>query len=62
MSINKGIIKKYTQALYNIAEKADDINQVSDRLHGIRNILKSIPELNQVQKEKSKGLLESMVC
>ena len=48
MAINKGIIKKYTQALFNVAVKKNDINQISDRLHNIRSILKSVPELNQL--------------
>ena len=48
MAINKGIIKKYTQALFNVAVKENDINQISDRLHSIRSILKSVPELNQL--------------
>jgi F-type H+-transporting ATPase subunit delta len=48
MSINKGIIKKYTQALFKVVVKENDINQVSDRLHNIRSILKSIPELKQL--------------
>ena len=48
MSINKGIIKKYTQAFYKVAVKEDDINKISVRLHSIRSILKSIPELNQL--------------
>ena len=48
MSINKGIIKKYTQALFKVVVKENDINQVSDRLHNIRSILKSVPELNQL--------------
>jgi F-type H+-transporting ATPase subunit delta len=48
MSKNKGIIKKYAQLLYQVAVKEDDINQVSDYLHSIRSILKSVPELNQL--------------
>ena len=48
MSINKGIIKKYTQALFKVVVKENDINQVSDRLHNIRSILKIVPELNQL--------------
>ena len=48
MAINKGIIKKYTQALFKVVVKENDINQVSDRLHNIRGILKSVPELNQL--------------
>ena len=47
MSINKGIIKKYTQGLFKVVVKENDINQVSDRLHNIISILKSVPELNQ---------------
>ena len=48
MSENKGIIKKYAQLLYQVAVKEDDINQISDYLHSIRSILKSVPELNQL--------------
>ncbi len=48
MSINKGIIKKYTQAFYKVAVKEDDINKISVRLHSIRSILKSVPKLNQL--------------
>ena len=48
MSKNKGIIKKYAQLLYQVAVKEDDINQISDCLHSIRSILKSVPELNQL--------------
>ena len=48
MSKNKGIIKKYAQLLYQIAVKEDDLNQISDYLHSIRSILKSVPELNQL--------------
>ena len=48
MSINKRIIKKYTQALFKVTVKENDINQISDRLHNIRSILKSVPELNQL--------------
>ena len=48
MSKNKGIIKKYTQALFKVAVKENDIIQISDRLHSVRSILKSVPELNQL--------------
>ena len=48
MSKNKDIIKKYAQLLYQVAVKEDDINQISDYLHSIRSILKSVPELNQL--------------
>ena len=48
MSINKRIIKKYSQALFKVTVKENDINQISDRLHNIRSILKSVPELNQL--------------
>ena len=48
MSVNKSIIKEYARALYKIAVKEDDVNQISSRLHSIRSILKSVPELNQL--------------
>ena len=48
MSINKRIIKKYSHALFKVTVKENDINQISDRLHNIRSILKSVPELNQL--------------
>ena len=67
MAINKGIIKKYTQALFKVAVKENDINQVSDRLHNIRSILKSVPELNQllitrrVQVQDKKNMLKNIL-
>ena len=48
MPVNKGIIKKYAQAAYKIAVKEQDVNKISARLHNVRNILKSVPELNQL--------------
>ena len=48
MSKNKGIIRKYAQLLYQVAVKEDDINQISAHLHSIKDILKSVPELNQL--------------
>ena len=48
MSKNKGIIKKYAQGLYKVALKEDNVTQFSVRLHSIMNILKSVPELNQL--------------
>ena len=48
MSINKGIIKKYAQGLYKVALKEENIAQFSVRLHSMKNILKSVPELNQL--------------
>ena len=48
MPVNKGIIKKYAQAAYKIAVKEQDVNKISIRLHNVRNILKSVPELNQL--------------
>ena len=48
MAINKVIIKKYAQILYNVAVKENNIIQISDRLHSVRSILKSVPELNQL--------------
>jgi len=48
MSIKKGNIKKYAQVLYNVAIKEEDVNQISSRLHSIKAIIKSVPELNQL--------------
>ena len=48
MSKNKGIIKKYAQGLYKVALKEENVTQISVRLHSIKNILKSVPELNQL--------------
>ena len=48
MSKNKGIIKKYAQGLYKVALKEEKVTQISVCLHSIKNILKSVPELNQL--------------
>ena len=48
MSKNKRIITKYAQGLYKVALKEEDVTQFSVRLHSIMNILKSVPELNQL--------------
>ena len=48
MSLNKVNVKKYSQALFKVAIKEYDINQISIRLQVIKNILKSVPELNQL--------------
>ena len=48
MSINKGIIKKYAQGLYKVALTEENVTQISVNLHSIKNILKSVPELNQL--------------
>ena len=48
MSINKVIIKKYAQILYNVAVKDEDVKQMSADLHNIWSVLKSVPELNQL--------------
>ena len=61
MSINKGIIKKYAQALYKVAVKKNDINQISTRLHSIRNILKSVPALNQLLSTRRVQVQDKMI-
>ena len=61
MSKNKGIIKKYAQLLYQVAVKEDDINQISDRLHSIRSILKSVPELNQLFITRTVHVQDKMI-
>ena len=48
MSKNKRIITKYAQGLYKVALKEENVTQISVRLHSIKNILKSVPELNQL--------------
>ena len=48
MSKNKGIIKKYAQGLYKVALKEENVTQFSVRLHSIMNILRLVPELNQL--------------
>ena len=48
MSKNKGVIKKYAQGLYKVALKEKNVIPISVRLHSIMNILKSVPELNQL--------------
>ena len=48
MSKNNGIIKKYAQGLYKVALIEEKVTQSSVRLHSIKNILKSVPELNQL--------------
>ena len=60
MSLNKGIIKKYSQALYNIVVKENDVNQISVRLHSIKSILKSIPELNQLLITRRVGIKDKI--
>ena len=48
MSKNKSIIKKYAQGLYKVALNEEKVTQISVCLHSIKNILKSVPELNQL--------------
>ena len=48
MSKNKRIIVKYAQGLYKVALTEENITQISVRLHSIKNILKLVPELNQL--------------
>jgi F-type H+-transporting ATPase subunit delta len=48
MSKKKRIITKYAQGLYKVALKEENVTQFSVRLHSIMNILKSVPELNQL--------------
>ena len=60
MSKNKGIIKKYTQALYKVAVQEDDINQISARLHILSSILKSVPKLNQLLITRRVGVQDKI--
>ena len=61
MSNNRGIIKKYAQLLYQVAVKEDNINQISAHLHSIRNILKSVPELNQLLITRRVGVQDKII-
>ena len=61
MSINKGIIKKYAQGLYKVALTEGNVTQISVRLHSIKNILKSVPELNQLFITRRVQIQEKMV-
>lgn len=60
MSKNKGIIKKYTQALYKVVVQEDDINQISARLHILSSILKSVPKLNQLLITRRVGVQDKI--
>ena len=60
MSINQGNVKKYSQALFKVAIKEHDINQISIRLHDMKNILKSVPELNQLLLTRRVQLQDKM--
>ena len=60
MSINQGNVKKYSQALFKVAIKEHDVNQISIRLHDIKNILKSVPELNQLLLTRRVQLQDKM--
>ena len=61
MSVNKGIIKKYAKALYKVAVKENDINQISTRLHRIRSILKSVPKLSQLLSTRRVQVQDKMI-
>jgi F-type H+-transporting ATPase subunit delta len=60
MSINQGNVKKYSQALFKVAIKEHDVNQISIRLHDMKNILKSVPELNQLLLTRRVQLQDKM--
>ena len=61
MSVNKGIIKKYAKALYKVAVKENDINQISTRLHRIKSILKSVPKLSQLLSTRRVQVQDKMI-
>ena len=61
MPVNKGIIKKYAQALYKVAVKENDINQISTRLHRIKSILKSVPKLSQLLSTRRVQVQDKMI-
>ena len=45
---NKGMTKKYARALYNVAVQQGDVKKVSERINYIVNVMKAVPELNQL--------------
>ena len=45
---NKGMTKKYARALYNVAVQQDGVKEASDRINYIANVMKAIPEFNQL--------------
>ena len=61
MSLNKGIVKKYAKALYKVAVKENDINQISTRLHRIKSILKSVPKLSQLLSTRRVQVQDKMI-
>ena len=60
MSLNKVNVKKYSKALFKVAIKEHDINQISIRLHVIKKIFKSVPELNQLLLTRRVQLQDKM--
>ena len=61
MFLNKGIVKKYSQALYEVAVKEKEANQILARLYNLRNLLKSIPELNQLLLTRRVQVKDKMI-
>ena len=45
---NKGVIKKYARALYNVATQQEDVKPVSNRINYIVNVIKTVPEFSQL--------------
>jgi F-type H+-transporting ATPase subunit delta len=45
---NKGMIKKYAHALYNVAVQQEDVKEVNDRINYIANVMKAVPEFSQL--------------
>ena len=44
---SKGMTKKYTRALYNVAVQQEDVKEVSNRINYIVNVMKAVPEFSQ---------------
>ena len=43
----KGLVNKYTRALYNVSVQQEDVNEVSERIHYISTVMKAVPEFSQ---------------
>ena len=45
---NQSKVCRYAAALYNVAVKKEDVNEMSSRLNYLRSACKAVPELNQL--------------
>ncbi len=43
----KGFVNKYARALYNVSVQQEDVKEVSERIHYISAVMKTVPEFSQ---------------